>query len=238
MDRYHYIYYSAFLMPMGRLSDLVGRKRIYIFGLGLFVAGAGLAAMAPTLSILIGLRVIQGLGMAMTQGNQMAIMASVFPPKYRGTAIGVHVTCVGLGLVIGPSLGGILVELLGWRSVFYIHLPLAILYLIPCLLVLDEGKISKSLGGVGEGRFDLLGAVLSAAALVLFLFGMTNPLGLESLARISLLVLSGLLLLGFIIWERVCPNPILDVSLFKKPSFSFNVMGRVILFIRNFIVIN
>ena len=87
--------------------------------------------MAPTLSILIGLRVIQGLGMAMTQGNQMAIMASVFPPKYRGTAIGVHVTCVGLGLVIGPSLGGILVELLGWRSVFYIHLPLAILYLIP-----------------------------------------------------------------------------------------------------------
>jgi len=98
-------------------------------------------------------------------------------------------------------------------------------------LVLDEGKISKSLGGVGEGRFDLLGAVLSAAALVLFLFGMTNPLGLESLARISLLVLSGLLLLGFIIWERVCPNPILDVSLFKKPSFSFNVMGRVILFI-------
>ena len=91
---------SAFLMPMGRLSDLVGRKKIYIFGLALFVVGAGLAAMAPTLSILIGLRVIQGLGMAMTQGNQMAIMASVFPPKYRGTAIAVSYTHLTLPTIL------------------------------------------------------------------------------------------------------------------------------------------
>ena len=222
---------SAFLMPMGRLSDLVGRKKLYVSGIGLFVIGAGLAGLAPNLETLIGLRVLQGVGMGMSQGNQMAIMTSVFPPQGRGTAMGMHVTSVGPGIIIGPAVGGILVDLLGWRSLFYLQVPLAVLYLIPCLLVLDEGRISRALGSGGVGRFDMLGAILSAAALVLFLLGMTNPLGLDSTPRTAILVASALLLVAFVGWERRFPNPILDISLFKVPSFSLNVAGRIILFI-------
>lgn len=114
---------SALLLPIGRLSDIVGRKRVYITGFAVFIAAAALASTASDLEILILAKVIQGAGSAMIQANGAAMVISVFPGNERGKALGSHSSVVGTGAIIGPALGGFLVSGLGWRWVFFINVP-------------------------------------------------------------------------------------------------------------------
>ena len=106
---------SAFLLPMGRVTDMVGRKPIYLLGFSLFVIGAAVAGASPIITVLILATVFQGLGAAMTQGTSMAMIIATFPAAERGKALGLQMSVVGAGGIAGPALGGVLIGALDWR---------------------------------------------------------------------------------------------------------------------------
>ena len=222
---------SAFLMPMGRLSDIVGRKTVYLCGLLVFVFATGICALAPTLGSLIAFRVLHGISLGMIEGNQLAIMTSIFPSKERGKALGLHMSLVGAALIGGPLLGGILVDSFGWRAVFYINVPLGLMVFIPGFMVLDEKRINQPVSKGSFEGFDFLGAGLSSSALLLFLIGMSNPLGLATIYNIMCLLFALFLAGSFVLWETKTPFPLLDMSLFRVPLFSLGVGARTISFI-------
>lgn len=136
---------SVLLLPMGRQGDLVGRKQVYIGGLVIFVLAAALAGTSPSLNLLIGAKVIQGVGSAMIQGNGMATIISVFSGEERGKALGSHLSVVGTGAIAGPALGGILVSAMGWRAVFFVNVPIGLITIAVSLLVLAGGTANRSL---------------------------------------------------------------------------------------------
>ncbi len=222
---------SVFLMPMGRLSDIVGRKTIYLCGLLVFVVTTGLCALAPNLGALIAFRGIHGISLGMIEGNQLAIMASIFPSKERGKALGLHMTLVGAALIGGPLLGGILVDSFGWRAVFYINVPLGLMVFLPAFLILDEKRMNQAVREQPRQGFDFLGAGLSSSALLLFLVGVSNPLGLPAAYNIFCLVIALFLVGTFVFWETKTSFPMLDMSLFKSSLFSLGVGARTISFI-------
>lgn len=223
---------SVMLMPMGRLSDMVGRKRVYVVGFVIFVGAAALGGSAQTFYLLVGAKVIQGIGAAAIQANGMAIIAEVFPERDRGKALGLYMTVIGAGAISGPIIGGLLVSGLGWRSVFYASIPVGFVALAAALAVLRGGAPAQA-GASRKLRFDWPGASLSSAALVMFLLGMTNGhrLGWESPAIVAGLVLASLLLLAFLWWERRATDPMLDLNFFRRRVFSMGVSARFFSFL-------
>lgn len=222
---------STLLMPMGRLSDIMGRKRIYVWGLLIFTLGALLACTASNLQALILFRMFQGMGIGMVHGNQMAIISSIFPSEERGKALGIHMTMVGIALIIGPAVGGVLVDSLGWRSVFYINVPLGLLCAVAPMLVMEDGKISKGNNIHENEAFDWLGGVLSSIVLVTLVIGLTNPLGWTWAYTVILLTICGVSMAGFLYWETKTPNPMLNLKLFQQRIFLLGVSARTISFL-------
>ena len=163
---------TALLLPMGRLADLIGHKKVYIMGATVFVLGAALAGASVSLGMLIGARFIQGVGAAMTQGTGMAIMISSFPASERGKAIGLYMTVVGTGAVAGPAIGGLLVDSFGWPFVFLVNVPLGLVGISATIAVVRDQRGPRDTAGSGD-RFDWMGAVLSTGALVTLLVAMT-----------------------------------------------------------------
>ena len=224
---------SALLLPMGRLADLVGRKEVYITGSLIFVFGAILAGFSPNLTTLVLSRLLQGVGSAMTQGTGMAIITSMFPSKERGKALGLIMTVVGTGAVAGPAMGGFVVDALDWRWVFFINAPLGLLGVLASIIVLDARSSRPASDESRQHGFDWFGAILSTAALVIFLLALMNVhrFGLD-----SPLILTGFLgffvLLGaFIWWELRTSIPLLDVRLFQSKTFSFGTCAAVLIFL-------
>ena len=221
---------SALLLPMGRLSDIVGRKRVYIAGLVIFVIGSALAAFAPNIVVLIIWKVLQGGGAAMSQGTATAMITSIFPSSERGKALGGQGSVVGSGAVVGPPLGGILVGSLGWEWIFFINIPVGILAIAAALAVLDERRFTH------DSRlrsYDWLGMALSIAFLVTFLLAITNgyKTGWLSPPIIGAFLITASLLVAFIWWELSTPSPMLDLRLFKRRLFSAGVAAAFISFL-------
>jgi EmrB/QacA subfamily drug resistance transporter len=205
---------SALLLPMGRLSDIVGRKQVYITGLVIFVLAAAMAGLSSNMPTLIISKIVQGCGSAMTQGTSIAIITSVFPTAERGKALGTHMAVVGSGGLTGPVLGGLLVSHVGWRSVFFLNIPMGILTMVALMIILDKQLL------VQDGRrpkFDWPGAGLSTAMLLTFLLAITNGqrIGWSSPPIMVGLFLSVVLLGVFIWWELRCSSPMLDLRLFQ-----------------------
>ena len=164
---------SAMLMPMGRLSDMIGRKRVYLFGFFFFVVLAAVGGMSQTLGVLIAVKIVQGLASAGVQANSMALITEVFPDNQRGKAMGMYMAIIGSGAIMGPMVGGVLVSEFGWRSIFFAGIPVSILAMISAGLVL-RGRTASQRAGRAGSSFDWVGAALSSGALVAFLLAMTN----------------------------------------------------------------
>ena len=221
---------SALLLPMGRLSDIIGRKQVYVTGLVLFVLGAALAGFSTDIIILILSRVLMGCGAAMAEGTGMAMMVSVFSGNERGKALGSYMSVVGLGAISGPAIGGLLVGIWDWPSVFFFNVPLGILAIAASLIILDNRRLVE---GQVRDRFDWLGATLSATALITLLLAATNGPRMGWGAPI---IIAGeaafLVLLGvFIWWELRTPTPMLDLRLFKRRTFSMGISAGFISFL-------
>ena len=222
---------AALLLPMGRLSDILGRKKIYLLGFTVFSTGGFLAAISPNIELLIGTKILQGVGSAMTQGTSMAMVISAFGDKDRGRALGLTMSVVGVGAVVGPAIGGFLVDYLGWEAVLYTTAGLGVVSLITALLILDG---NRSGGGNGiNDHFDWLGATFSAATLISLLLAMTlgSRYGWDSL---SVITGFGIFLASasfFIWWELYVESPMLNLRLFASSLFATGVLASWLSFL-------
>ena len=207
---------SVLLLPMGRLGDMVGRKKVYIAGFTIFVAAAALAGASQwaNLPTLITAKVCQGVGSAMIQGNGMATIISTFPGHERGKALGTHLSVVGSGAIAGPALGGLLISVWGWQSVFFVNVPVGVISIAASAMVLQGGADRPE---SGVSKFDWVGALLSGAALLAFLMVVGNgeQIGWTSSMALAGAAASVILLAAFIWWELRVPSPMLDLRLFR-----------------------
>jgi EmrB/QacA subfamily drug resistance transporter len=204
---------SALLLGVGRAGDLYGHKRIYIAGFALFVVGSALCGLAPTAATLVGMRAIQAVGAAMLYANSPAILTKSFPAAQRGRVLGAQVTFTYLGLTTGPSLGGWLASAFGWRSIFYINVPLGIAAIVLALRFIEDDRPEKTVE-----RFDLAGASLFTAGLVALLVALNrgHAWGWGAARTLALLASAIVLLAFFFIIERRRTNPMLDLTLFRS----------------------
>lgn len=216
---------SILLLPAGRLSDIIGRKQVYLWGFAIFIVASLLAGYATSIPMLIAAKVLQGAGSAMIQANGMAMIVSVFPEAERGKALGSHMSVVGVGAISGPALGGLLVSVFDWPAVFLVNVPVGIIAIAVSLSILDNARIGQRQGTGPPAKFDWLGATLSGAGLLVFLLTMTNgnQAGWGSATTVSGMVASAALAAGFVWWELRTPSPMLDIRLFKDRAFALGV---------------
>ena len=221
---------SALLLPMGRLADLIGQKRVYLLGAAIMVVGAAGAGLAPNLTTMLLARMLQGVGSAMTQGTGMAIMTSVFPSSERGRAIGLLMTTVGVGAVAGPSIGGFVVDFLHWRAVFFLTIPLALLGMAATLAVLRGWESERAGRG---GGFDWPGAALSTGVLVTLLLGLTlaTETGWTQPQILGDFALSAAMFAAFIWWELRAPAPMFNLRFFRGRVFSCGIAAAFLTFL-------
>jgi EmrB/QacA subfamily drug resistance transporter len=212
---------AALLMPMGKIGDIVGRKKIYTLGILIYVGASVLAVYAKTIPILILARVLQGVGGSMNLGTVAAILVSAHPPEERGRVIGINAAAVYTGLSAGPFLGGILTHAFGWRSIFYFNIVLGSIT-IPLILL----KIHAEWASEKKEKIDITGSAIFALGLVSLLYGFSQ---LPEWLGIGFTTLGVLSLAFFIRWEIQIANPILNLVLFKKNRlFSFSNLAALI----------
>jgi len=207
---------TGLMLTLGRVGDAFGRKRLYTSGLVIFSLGLSLCSLAKSLIQLVMFRLVQAVGSAMTVATGNAILTSSFPTEERGKALGIMEAVVGVGLLSGPALGGLLLDSLGWRSIFYLRLPIGIIAAIMAWTLLKEPSSRP------EQKFDLLGAATLFFALTCLLLSINRgqSWGWISPWVIGLGVMGLLLLLSFLIVEWKASQPVLDLSLYRSRLFS------------------
>ncbi|HOO52849.1 MAG TPA: MFS transporter [Methanothrix sp.] len=204
----HLLAMAVFMVPLGRAADIWGRKRFFTLGMATYTIFSLFCAFPPTGSILILFRFFQGVGSSMIFGTAVALLTSVFPPGERGRALGINVTAVYLGLSLGPFLGGVLTQYLGWRSIFLVNVPLG---LGVVLLTVQKLK-GEWIEAAGE-RFDWSGSIIYGLALVSTVHGLTSLPSASGAAYLALGI-AGLLAFGAV--ELRSNSPVLNVRLFRE----------------------
>jgi len=205
---------SVLLLSFGRLADIKGRRKPFIFGFALFTAASVLCATSQTGAELIFFRSIQGMSAALIGATSPAIVTDVFPSTERGKALGINAMAVYAGLSVGPTLGGLLVQSLGWRWIFFINLPIGIFVIAMSMLRLKESATPSRIE-----RFDLLGAGAFSASLTALLLALTlGPgYGWTAFSIISLFLIGGVFFMLFAVIEgRKGKEAMLDISLFLR----------------------
>ena len=223
---------SALIMPLGRLSDMIGRKRVYMSGFVVFVTFAIVGGMSQSLDLLIAAKVIQGLGSAGIQANGMAMITEAFPERDRGKALGMYMAIIGTGAITGPIVGGLLIGAFGWRAVFFAGIPIGFAAMTAAMLVL-KGRTTEQARSGSTGTFDWVGATLSSGSLVAFLLTMTNAwkVGWGSPVIVGGMVLAAAMMAAFIIWELKTSDPMIDLGLFNNRVFSLAISARFLSFL-------
>ncbi len=224
---------GALLMPMGRLADFVGRKRVYTFGFTIFTLGAVLTATSQLLISVIFFKVLQGVGAAMVQATGMAIVMATFPSEERGRIIGMFLSIVGIGAIVGPIVGGLVVDLFGWRYIFFLGLPFGVASIVTGLMFLeDDGEFLEERRRSTD-RFDWIGAALSSGGLALFLLVITNGhrIGWKSPPVVLGLVTVVALFAGFVWWQNRTTHPMLSLGLFRRRSFALGSAASFLSFL-------
>lgn len=212
---------AMFLVPFGRLADIHGRKRIFVYGVIMYTIVSLLSAVAPSGTLLILFRGLQGVAGAMIFGTSVAILTSVYPASERGRVLGINVAAVYVGLSIGPFVGGFLTQHLGWRSVFVANALLGGL-IIPFVLWRLRSEWAEARGE----QFDILGSILYSVSLIIIMYGFS----ILPATRGIWTTLAGLLaLVAFTLWEFRAKNPLLDINLFRHNAvFAFSNVAALI----------
>ncbi len=219
---------ACLLLLFSRLGDMKSKKTIFSSGLIVFALGSLLCGIAPDVHFLIAARGLQGVGGAMSQALGLAIITEIAPPTARGRAIGIVGASVSLGLCLGPPLGGMLIELAGWRFIFLVNLPICLVAYLTVRRYLPELPPVRP-----NQRFDIAGAVIAFLSLGSYALGMTmaESAGFGAPATIGLLAASAATFGLFILTEMRVKEPMLDLSLFKNLLFSLNLIMGVLVFL-------
>ena len=218
--------FAGLLFTWGVLGDRIGRRRMLVAGMVLFGLASLASAYAQSPEQLIGARALMGIGGAAVLPATLSIISNVFDPKERAKAIGVWAGAVGLGVAIGPVLGGALLEKFWWGSVFLINVPIVVVGVIGILALVPESRDPK------PGRIDVVGVVLSIVGLVGLVYGIVEG-GDHSFGRFDAwgsLAGGVAVLAAFVWWERRIPYPSLDVRLFRNTRFSAAVSTTGLVF--------
>ena len=222
-----WLFATAFMMITGRMGDMLGRKKIFSWGIAVFLIGSAASALSPNFPILLTMRALQGLGAALTSANSPALICGAFSDEERGKALGLLAATISLGLAIGPLIGGFICASLGWRYVFFLNLPIGAAALILCLRVIPESEVFP------EESMDFYGALMLLAVLTPACVALTqsSQWGLLSPAALGLFILAFAACWVFLRHERATPHPLLDLNLLRIPSFSLSNLAAYTVFI-------
>jgi len=216
------------LGAVGSYADMIGRKLLYTYGFVIFIAGSALCALAPSLPFLIGFRLLQGLGAAMLQANSVAIIVGAIPRSELGRALGIQGAAQALGLALGPAVGGLLIDLGGWRLIFAVNVPIGVIgAVLSWLLVPRSRDLSQRHGFDWAGLASFVPAV--GALLLAVSYG--DRYGWGSATIIGLFVAGAVLAALFVIRERRTAAPMLDLNLFSRLSFSAGIVSGLLSFV-------
>jgi EmrB/QacA subfamily drug resistance transporter len=217
---------ATLMLSVGRLGDMLGKKPLFTSGFIVFTIGSVLCGLAPSVYWLIGFRMVQAVGAAMLLALGMAIITESFPPSERGKALGISGTIISVGIVIGPALGGLIVDALSWRWIFFVNLPVGIIGTLMAIAYIPALKPS------GRQRFDYLGAITLFLSLLAFLLALTwgQQLGFTDSRIVLLLAGSLLFLVAFILIEWRSSEPMIDLKMFRNNLFSVGLITGFLTF--------
>jgi EmrB/QacA subfamily drug resistance transporter len=218
--------FGVLLLSGGKLADLLGRRRIFIAGLIIFTASSLWCGLADSANSLIAARTAQGVGAALMNPATLSILTATFPPRQRGTAIGIWAGVSALALAIGPVVGGLITQDISWNWIFFVNIPVGILAVVAARLFIDETRDTSA-----NQRLDLPGLVTSGLSLFALTYGLieTNTHAWGSTRVLGLLALAVVSMIAFVLLELRQKSPMLDLNLFRNPTFSGAnaVMGLV-----------
>lgn len=215
----------ATILIFGRLGDMIGKVRIFQIGVILFTVGSLLCSISGTLPLLIGARVVQGLGSAAALANNQGIITESFPPDERGKALGFVTTFVALGSMTGPTLGGMILTVLPWTYIFLINIPVGVLSFLIGLRTLPNKKPAK------PGRLDAKGSVLLLLSILLLFGSFTLLQNGVSLPIIIGIIAGAVFLALFIMVEKRMDDPLVPIGIFKNKMFSLNLFTMLTAFV-------
>ncbi|MFD4423104.1 DHA2 family efflux MFS transporter permease subunit [Agromyces sp. NPDC058484] len=214
--------YAVPLLITGRLGDRFGPKRIYLIGLVVFTLASVLCGFSGSIGVLIAARALQGFGAALMTPQTMAVITRIFPPNQRGAAMGLWGAVAGVAMLVGPILGGVLVDGLGWEWIFFVNVPVGVVAFVAAWRLVPKLETHAH-------RFDWLGVVLSGVGMFLVVFGIqegeTYDWGtIAGPITVWGLIITGIVVLaGFVVWQRLSrAEPLLPLGLFRDRNFSLS----------------
>jgi EmrB/QacA subfamily drug resistance transporter len=219
----YYLVWAMLILPFGKLGDIHGRKRIFTFGIVIYVMSSLLSALSNSAAMLISFRILTGVGGAMIYGTGVAILTSVFPLGERGKAFGINVAATYLGLSGGPFLGGVLTQYFGWRSIFLANVPVGFIVILLIVWKL-KGEWAEAQGE----QFDFIGSIIYSFVIIAIIYGFSILYAIRGV----LLFLVGLIgIFAFIRYERNVRDPVLNMNLFKNNIiFAFSNLAALVNF--------
>jgi EmrB/QacA subfamily drug resistance transporter len=217
--------FAVFLLTGAALGDRFGRRRLLAAGLAVFTAASAAAAMAPDIGLLVAMRAVQGLGGAVVMPLTLTLLASVVPPARRGLAFGAWGAMSGLGVALGPVIGGAITEYASWQWIFWVNVPIG-LVLLPLIALVRDSR-------GGAGRLDLIGTALVTAGLFGIVYGLINGNGhgWTSGSVLAGLLGGGAALVAFVAWQARASAPMLPLAMFASRGFTLsNLIGLMMSF--------
>jgi EmrB/QacA subfamily drug resistance transporter len=199
---------AMFLVPFGKIADIYGRKRIFSYGIITFTLGSVGSSVSNSAAMLVGFRILQGIGAAAMYPVGIAILTSTFPSSELGKVLGINAVSVYLGFSLGPFLGGLLTRYYGWRSIFLVNVLVGSM-----VIILIFWKLKGEWYGAKGDKFDLTGSAIYGGVLLLIMIGFSK---LSTTMGACLVLLGFLGILVFIKWETGVKSPVLEMTLFKK----------------------
>lgn len=220
---------SSLMIPIGKLADIYGRKKVFKIGMTIFAVGSILAVFAQSGTILLVSRGIQGIGSAAIFSTSVALLTSEFPMSERGKILGFNIAVVYFGLSLGPFLGGMLTRYFGWQSIFIITSVLNALVIIVAFWKLKREDLPLT-----KDKYDLLGSLLYTVALVLIMYGVTV---LPKLNGVWIIIAGSVVGAVFIWWESRAEKPLVNLELFSKNrAFAFSNLAALINYAGTYVV--
>lgn len=218
---------ATLMLTVGRLSDMIGKKKLYLAGVIIFTVGSGLCGMAPSVYWLIGFRVLQAVGAVMMMAIGMAIVTENFPPQERGKALGIMGTMVSIGIITGPTLGGLILQSLSWNWLFFVNLPIGLIGVFMVIRFIPNDTTRS------QQKFDFAGAgvMFVFMASLLFALSISQHRGFNNPLVFALLVLAISSFIAFILIESRSPYPMINLRMFSNRQFSINLITGFMVFL-------
>ena len=207
--------FASLMLVGGKVADAYGRRRIFVLGIIVFTTASLLCGLASSSEVLIAARVLQGAGAALMNPATLSIIAATFPPRERGTAIGIWAGTAALALAIGPLVGGLITEHLEWSWIFFVNVPVGALAIVACYLFIDESRDET------HASLDIPGLASSAVGLFALTYGLieANTYGWTSARIVGAFALAAIALTSFVVIERRRRQPMLPLDLFRSGTY-------------------